>query len=141
MLISDLITGKQNKWSNLYNPSRDANINQKKVKNNNPDTNSSNNNHSKEGDPNTINKTQDKSFIDSLPLEQGAIIEEKNNPFAVYKDKAGKVIKLSAKCTHLGCTVAWNPLEKSFDCPCHGSRFFYNGKVINGPANTDLEKR
>ena len=141
MLISDLITGKQNKWSNLYNPSRDVNINQKKVKNNSPDTNSSNYNHSIEGDPNTLNKTQDKSFIDSLPLEQGAIIEEKNNPFAVYKDKAGNVIKLSAKCTHLGCTVAWNPLEKSFDCPCHGSRFFYNGKVINGPANTDLEKK
>ncbi|HSA74920.1 MAG TPA: FAD-dependent oxidoreductase, partial [Candidatus Nitrosocosmicus sp.] len=145
MLISDLISVKTNKWSNLYNPSRDANSNQKK-KNaiNNSETNSSegNNNQTKEDKPNTINKTENESFIDSLPLEQGAIIEaNSDNPIAVYKDKAGKVTKFSAKCTHLGCTVAWNSLEKSYDCPCHGSRFFYNGKVINGPANSDLEKK
>lgn len=58
-----------------------------------------------------------------------------------FTDKMGKIDRFSAKCTHLGCTVAWNPLEKSFDCPCHDSRFFYNGKVINGPANSDLEKK
>jgi glycine/D-amino acid oxidase-like deaminating enzyme/nitrite reductase/ring-hydroxylating ferredoxin subunit len=144
ILISDLISGKQNKWSNLYNPSRDANANQRKRKTtNNSETNSDNNNQTKKEDnPNTINKSQNESFIDSLPLEQGAIIEiNSDNPIAVYKDKSGKVTEFSAKCTHLGCTVAWNPLEKSFDCPCHGSRFFYNGKVINGPANSDLEKK
>ena len=145
MLISDLISVKPNRWSNLYNPSRDANSNQKKKNTiNNSETNSSevNNNQTKEDKPNTINKTENESFIDSLPLEQGAIIEaNSDNPIAVYKDKTGKVTKFSAKCTHLGCTVAWNSLEKSYDCPCHGSRFFYNGKVINGPANSDLEKK
>ncbi len=45
------------------------------------------------------------------------------------------------KCTHLGCTLTWNPLETSFDCPCHGLRFYNNGEVINGPANNELEKR
>ncbi len=143
ILISDLILGKQNRWSGLYNPSRDANANQKKNKSDDSsESNSGNNNQTKKEDnPNTINKSQNELFIDSLPLEQGAIIEENSDdPIAVHKDKVGKVTKFSAKCTHLGCTVAWNPLEKSFDCPCHGSRFFYNGKVINGPANSDLEK-
>ena len=143
ILISDLISGKQNKWSGLYNPSRDVNVIQKK--NNSDDSseaNSSNNKQAKEDNPNTINKFQNELFIDSLPLEQGAIIEENSdNPIAVYKDKTGRINKFSAKCTHLGCTVVWNPLEKSFDCPCHGSRFFNNGKVINGPANSDLEKK
>ncbi len=142
ILISDLISGKQNKWSNLYNPSRDVKFTQKKKTTKNSETNSDNNNQSQEDNPNTINKSQNESFIDSLSLEQGAIIEENSdNPIAVYKDKTGKINRFSAKCTHLGCTVAWNPLEKSFDCPCHGSRFFYNGKVINGPANSDLEKK
>ena len=141
ILISDLISGKQNKWSNLYDPSRDVNANQKKIKNN-YETNSNNSNQYKEDNLNTINKAQNQSFIDSLLLEQGAIIEEDSeNPIAVYKDKTGKINKFSAKCTHLGCTVTWNPLEKSFDCPCHGSRFLYSGKVINGPANSELENK
>jgi len=47
----------------------------------------------------------------------------------------------SAVCTHLRCTVTWNGFEKSFDCPCHGSRFSNRGKVINGPANSNLEQK
>jgi Rieske Fe-S protein len=115
--------------------------NQKKKTTNSSETNSDNNNQTKKDNPNTLNKTENESFIDTLPIQQVAIIEENSdNPMAVYKDKTGKVTKFSAKCNHLGCIVAWNPLEKSFDCPCHGSRFFYNGKVVNGPANNDLEK-
>ena len=47
----------------------------------------------------------------------------------------------SAVCTHLRCTVTWNGFEKSFDCPCHGSRLSKRGKVINGPANSNLEQK
>ncbi len=142
MLISDLIFGKQNRWRNLYNPSRDVNVAQKKKKVDSSETSSGNNNHAKVDNPNTINKFQSESFLNSLSLDQGAIIEQNSDdPIAVYKDKTGKVTKYSAKCTHLGCTVTWNSLEKSFDCPCHGSRFFNNGKVINGPANNDLDKK
>lgn len=141
ILISDLISGKQNKWSDLYNPSRNVNVTQKKNKSDDSKTNSHNNKQTEENNPNTLNKSQNESFIDSLSYEQGAIVEQDpDNPIAVYKDKMGKIDRFSAKCTHLGCTVAWNPLEKSFDCPCHGSRFFINGKVINGPANSDLER-
>lgn len=144
MLLSDLICGKQNKWSDLYSPSRRTDTT--KLENNaNSETNQEDddnkNNNQAEDNPTTINKTQNKSFISSLLLEKGAIIEETpDSPIAVYKDKNGQIHTFSAKCTHLGCTLVWNPLEKSFDCPCHGSRFFNNGTVINGPANNELEK-
>jgi Rieske Fe-S protein len=63
-----------------------------------------------------------------------------NAKLAIYKDSKGQVHMYSAVCTHLGCIVGWNELQKSFDCPCHGSRFSgQTGKVVNGPANSSLE--
>lgn len=77
------------------------------------------------------------SDMERLPKDSGMVIE--NKKMAVYKDDKGKAHKYSAICTHLGCIVGWNELEKSFDCPCHGSRFSgQTGNVINGPANTPL---
>ena len=77
------------------------------------------------------------SDMDRLPKGSGMVME--NNKMAIYKDNEGKAHKYSAICTHLGCIVSWNELEKSFDCPCHGSRFSgQTGNVINGPANTPL---
>jgi Rieske Fe-S protein len=57
---------------------------------------------------------------------------------AVYRDEQGQLHKRSAVCTHLGCNVRFNSAEKSWDCPCHGSRFDVDGRVLNGPALTDL---
>jgi Rieske Fe-S protein len=57
---------------------------------------------------------------------------------AVYRDPRGKPHEMSAVCPHLGCIVKWNDAESSWDCPCHGSRFDPLGKVLNGPANSDL---
>jgi Rieske Fe-S protein len=57
---------------------------------------------------------------------------------AVYRDMSGAVYQRSAICPHLGCVVQWNGTEKTWDCPCHGSRFAATGEVLNGPANRDL---
>ena len=57
---------------------------------------------------------------------------------AVYRDETGSCTAHSAVCPHLGCVVHWNPTEKTWDCPCHGSRFDPLGQVINGPAVAPL---
>ena len=78
--------------------------------------------------------------LQDLDIEQGIVQEEEK--IAAYKDSNNKLHRYSAVCTHLGCTIVWNNLEKSFDCPCHGSRFSaITGKAINGPANNELDKK
>jgi len=57
----------------------------------------------------------------------------------VYRDGEGDFTLLSPLCTHLGCKVHWNPMEKSWDCPCHGSRFNCGGEVLEGPAVSPLQ--
>jgi Rieske Fe-S protein len=59
---------------------------------------------------------------------------------AVYREEDGSIHKCSAVCTHLGCVVQWNGSEKSWDCPCHGSRFDTDGHVLNGPALRALKE-
>jgi Rieske Fe-S protein len=59
---------------------------------------------------------------------------------AVFRDETGRLHEHSAVCTHLKCIVEWNSAEKSWDCPCHGSRFDAYGKVLNGPAVSDLDE-
>ncbi len=70
----------------------------------------------------------------------GKIIMERGEPVAVFKSKEGKVIRCSGICTHLNCAVKWNGAEMSWDCPCHGSRFDTEGKVLNGPAIKPLAR-
>jgi len=68
----------------------------------------------------------------------GGVIERRGEKLAVFVDKKGEQRLFSARCTHLGCTVGWNPADKTFDCPCHGSRFGPDGEVVNGPAARPL---
>jgi Rieske Fe-S protein len=81
----------------------------------------------------------DISSVDELPADSGAIIRRGLAKVAVYKDEQGSLREYSAICPHLGCVVHWNHVEKSWDCPCHGSRFSRFGEVLNGPAITDLK--
>jgi len=75
-----------------------------------------------------------------IPAGEGKTVEIKGEKFGAYRDEKNEVHIVSAVCTHMQCIVKWNNAEKSWDCPCHGSRFTYEGKVIEGPAVTDLEK-
>jgi glycine/D-amino acid oxidase-like deaminating enzyme/nitrite reductase/ring-hydroxylating ferredoxin subunit len=78
--------------------------------------------------------------IDQVPSGQGRLLRSGRRMVAVYRDEAGTVHARSAVCTHLGCHVQWNQEERSWDCPCHGSRFDVDGAVLNGPAVKDLEE-
>jgi Rieske Fe-S protein len=77
--------------------------------------------------------------MDDVGREQGKILRIDGKKVAVYRDGSGQVTKLSPVCTHMGCIVAWNPAEKTWDCPCHGSRFHPTGDVFAGPAEEGLE--
>ena len=77
---------------------------------------------------------------DGIPKGEGRVIRRGVHKIAAYKGDDGTVHECSAVCTHLKCVVDWNTAEKSWDCPCHGSRFDPLGQVISGPATADLEK-
>lgn len=77
---------------------------------------------------------------DKLQPGEGGIFQKGLVKAAVFKDDAGVQHVMSAVCTHLGCQVAFNPNEKTFDCPCHGTQYDSYGRVIQGPAATDLKK-
>lgn len=69
---------------------------------------------------------------------EGGVIERHGEPMAVFVDHAGELHRMSARCPHLGCVVTWNPAERTFDCPCHMSRFGPLGELMQGPATRPL---
>ena len=71
---------------------------------------------------------------DELKPGQGAILRDGFAKIAVYRDHSGSLYRHSATCTHAGCNVHWNSLEKCWDCPCHGSHFAPDGTALNAPA-------
>ncbi len=76
-----------------------------------------------------------------LPRGEAGILEIEGEKYAVYRDPEDTLHALSAVCTHLGCLVDWNGAERTWDCPCHGSRFDHAGRVLQGPAKQDLEQK
>ncbi|MBF6162099.1 FAD-dependent oxidoreductase [Nocardia cyriacigeorgica] len=80
------------------------------------------------------------SVADIAP-STGAVVRVSGSPCAVYRDEDGDVHAVSATCTHLGCLVAFNDAERTWECPCHGSRFTVDGAVIQGPATRPLERK
>lgn len=129
LLLTDLIQGRKNRWEDVYSPSR---IRVKAI----PSYASENINVAVQyADYVTAADINSES---ELKPGNGAIMTNGVGKVAVYRDEGGKVHKRSAACPHLGCVVAWNSNEKTWDCPCHGSRFSAEGRVYQGPANTDL---
>lgn len=78
-------------------------------------------------------------YLKDLGEDEGKILEIENEKIGAYKDKTGKVYLIKPVCTHLGCELSWNNLDKTWDCPCHGSRFTYDGISIYDPSIKDLE--
>jgi 3-phenylpropionate/trans-cinnamate dioxygenase ferredoxin reductase subunit len=86
-----------------------------------------------------IVKTVDRSAEDLAP-GHGGIVSVSGRQLAVYRDAAGRTYELSPRCTHMGCTVDWNDPAQTWDCPCHGSQFSFDGSVVHGPAKEPLER-
>ena len=75
----------------------------------------------------------------ALSHGEAKLVIFENQKIGLYKNVEGKLFGVNPSCTHLGCEVKWNDAEKSWDCPCHGARYHFTGKVLNGPADRDLE--
>ena len=129
MIITDLIMGRKNSWADLYDPSR---INLKSS----PEFVKENINVA--GQYADWFKPSEVESVTDIPRDSGVVVFEDGHKIAIYKDENGGVHQCSAVCTHLGCVLNWNDAEKSWDCPCHGSRFDAYGKVMNAPAVSDL---
>jgi glycine/D-amino acid oxidase-like deaminating enzyme/nitrite reductase/ring-hydroxylating ferredoxin subunit len=129
LLLTDLILGRENPWAALYDPMR---MRLRAL----PE-------YVKGGFQSTAPYTRwvtggEVASPDEIPSGAGAILRRGVHLLAVYRDPSGTLIERSAVCPHLGCVVGWNPGEKSWDCPCHGSRFAIDGHVLNGPAVSGL---
>jgi len=134
MINSDLILGKENEWADFFDPGRYSKVlkSARKIV--------------------TENINVARSFIagyigrprygdiKEIPKNEGAVLNIEGSKKAVSKDSEGENHILRPNCTHLGCLINWNNAEKTWDCPCHGSRFSSQGKVIHGPAVTDLKE-
>jgi nucleotide-binding universal stress UspA family protein len=86
-----------------------------------------------------IAKTVGRSIEDIRP-GHGGLVDVRGKRLAVYKGEDGAVVALSPRCQHMGCTVDWNDAERTWDCPCHGSRYRAEGMVFQGPAKRDLDR-
>lgn len=134
MIFDDLLNDRENKWAKTYDAGRFTPIKSAKtfIK--------ENINVAKQYLKDLPGKSEVDSLTEVKPGE-GKVIEIDNEKWAVYRDDEGKVHSHSAVCTHMDCIVDWNDAERTWDCPCHGSRFKTTGEVIEGPAYSPLDKR
>jgi glycine/D-amino acid oxidase-like deaminating enzyme/nitrite reductase/ring-hydroxylating ferredoxin subunit len=130
MLLTDLIMGRENPWSVLYDPARKSPLAALSFAKENLNVAAQYTDWITPGEVGSPENIQPGT---------GAILRSGLSKIAAYRDAQGKLHERSAVCTHLGCIVAWNGSENSWDCPCHGSRFDPDGKVLNGPAVAPLE--
>lgn len=129
ILLRDLILGRKNPWARLYDPSRKPTRSLGQFAKENLNV------AKQYKDYLTGGEVPDAAHVGP---DSGAVISRGGKKIAVYCDATGNHHECSAVCPHLACIVSWNSVEKTWDCPCHGSRFDCYGKVLNGPANQDL---
>jgi Rieske Fe-S protein len=131
MLLRDLILGRDNPWTSLYDPSR---------KSLRAALTFAEENLNAAGQYAAWMTPGEVGTPEEIKPGTGAVIRRGLSKIAVYRDDAGKLHERSKVCPHLGCIVSWNSTEHSWDCPFHGSRFGPSGKVLSGPAIGSLEK-
>ncbi|HVQ11987.1 MAG TPA: Rieske 2Fe-2S domain-containing protein, partial [Vicinamibacterales bacterium] len=132
IMIADAIQGRQNPWVDLFDPGRGA---------------------IRRGLWDYIKENFDYPYykargtfegksrlLRSIKRGEGAVVDADGSKIAAYRGDDGALMLHSAACTHKGCTVAWNNAERTWDCPCHGSRFTAEGTVISGPAQAPLDE-
>ncbi|MGN6731243.1 MAG: FAD-dependent oxidoreductase, partial [Candidatus Binatia bacterium] len=131
-LITDLIASRKNPWVKLYDPSRKT-LKPRVL----ADYVAENANVAAQF-RDYITPGSAKS-VEGIKAGEGAVLRDGVKKIATYRDENGNLHAFSAICPHLGCIVRWDSCEKSWDCPCHGSRFDALGRVLNGPAISNLE--
>lgn len=130
MLLSDLVQGHDHPWSELYDPAR------RRWASAGPWLRENLNSGMQYRDWVAPGAARD---VGELARGEGAVLRRGLQRIAVYRDGAGELHAFDARCTHMGCSVRWSSEEKSWDCPCHGSRFDgATGRILNGPASEPL---
>lgn len=130
-VIVDSIRGKENKYAYLFEPSR-----LKPIKNRDEMKNVL----VQSANSLVLDKFKSANMsFDEIQNNSGSIIEINKEKIGVYKNPEGKIYAVKPICTHLGCLLSWNDVDKTWDCPCHGSRFDYQGKNIYDPAFKNLD--
>ncbi len=130
LLIKRLIAGKKSAYEQLFTPSRfyaDPTIKQFIKQNTDVAV------QLVKGKLEVLNR-----YPEHLDRDEGAVVEVNGKRAGAYRDLEGKLHIVDTTCTHMGCEVEWNSGERTWDCPCHGSRFSFEGEVIDGPANKPL---
>ena len=130
ILLTELILGHDHPWKTLYDPSR---ITARAIGVFARETLNVGAQYTEWLTPGDAARAED------IPQGSGAVIRRGLSKVAVYRHSNGSLEEFSAVCPHLGCIVGWNSTEKTWDCPCHGSRFDVSGRVLNGPAIGGLE--
>jgi len=131
ILLRDLIVGRDNPWGALYDPARKTPRAAGAFPRENPKAGGEYAHWLTPGEVKTV---------EEIKPGMGAVIRRGSSKIAVSRDDTGRLHQCSAVCTHLGCIVSWNSTERTWDCPCHGSRFAPDGKLLNGPALEPLSK-
>jgi glycine/D-amino acid oxidase-like deaminating enzyme/nitrite reductase/ring-hydroxylating ferredoxin subunit len=131
-IVSDAILGRENEWAELYDSTRlDARHSAARFAKENAGV-------GLRFFRDRLRPRNGREDVDRLAPGEGTIARVGAKQVAFYRDDDGELHVLSARCTHLGCIVGWNPADRAWECPCHGSRFAADGTLVQGPATADL---
>jgi glycine/D-amino acid oxidase-like deaminating enzyme/nitrite reductase/ring-hydroxylating ferredoxin subunit len=133
LILSDLILGRENPWADLFSSRRVRSLASRSLVRENA-------NAAKRFVADRL-RLPGREAIEALAPGEGAVVRVEGETLAVCRGADGELAAVSPRCTHLACYVSWNEAERTWDCPCHGSRYLPDGRVLEGPAVRDLAPR